>query len=425
MRQQQQPKDTKENIMIRSLVCLLLLLAVSVLQAEPDQVVTVKGAKPQAPHHVTSEVCKACHLDIYNQWAGSMHANSTALKDPIHGFMYRKVMGDPLQEDLRNKKGQYPVCLKCHAPAAAMDRKTSLDTIATYNEGVNCITCHLLKSYKGPKNADGKLQLGTDAYEISSTHLQGGSGKVYTTLPTADTDNPGTPSFHPFPMEPNPGLLKSNDLCLGCHYQRNNSKGVPLCQTGPEYVASDAFTTCQSCHMPVVNGVASHVLGGGHDKGMVSKGLVMKMVTASEGDTVKATISLHNKLPHRFPTGAPFRNFYVKVTAFDAEGNRLWQNFETHPMKEDPDAMFMYKLGDEQGKPAGPPVATQVLGDTRLKPNETRELVYSIPAEGVSFIRAEALYNLLLPSQHEAMREVLTDALRAPVLAAAAEATIP
>jgi hypothetical protein len=35
-------------------------------------------------HHVSPEACKQCHEEIYNQWKGSMHANSSALKDPIH-----------------------------------------------------------------------------------------------------------------------------------------------------------------------------------------------------------------------------------------------------------------------------------------------------------------------------------------------------
>ena len=46
-------------------------------------------------------------------------------------------------------------------------------------------------------------------------------------------------------------------------------------------------------------------------------------------------------------------------------------------------------------------------------------------ADKVALVRAEALYNLLLPPQHKAMAKVLTDDLKAPVLAAAAEATIP
>ena len=30
-------------------------------------------------HHISAETCKACHQEIYKQWQGSMHAQSTAL----------------------------------------------------------------------------------------------------------------------------------------------------------------------------------------------------------------------------------------------------------------------------------------------------------------------------------------------------------
>ena len=47
--------------------------------------------------------------------------------------------------------------------------------------------------------------------------------------------------------------------------------------------------------------------------------------------------------------------------------------------------------------PPPPPKATQVLADTRLKPHETRELIYSLPKEKVVKLRAVAYYDLLLP----------------------------
>jgi hypothetical protein len=62
-------------------------------------------------HHVKPEACKQCHEEIYYQWSGSMHAKSSALKDPIHGAFYKNVMGDPKKEGVM-KKGKYPVCLK-------------------------------------------------------------------------------------------------------------------------------------------------------------------------------------------------------------------------------------------------------------------------------------------------------------------------
>ena len=64
-------------------------------------------AGDESIHHISSEVCKACHQETYKQWKGSMHANSTALKDPIHATFYKKVVGDPTQEGVKMKNGKY------------------------------------------------------------------------------------------------------------------------------------------------------------------------------------------------------------------------------------------------------------------------------------------------------------------------------
>ena len=112
-------------------------------------------------HHISATVCKTCHKETYKQWKGSMHANSTAFKDPIHGAFYRKVVGDPGKEGVKMKNGKYPVCLQCHAPNAAKDKVTKLDSKPAYAEGVNCIACHTLKTFKGIQGKNGKLNLYT------------------------------------------------------------------------------------------------------------------------------------------------------------------------------------------------------------------------------------------------------------------------
>ncbi len=115
-------------------------------------------------HDVRPEACKQCHEAIYHQWKGSMHANSTALKDPIHAAFYEQEVGDPRAEGMKHKRsGTYPICLKCHAPVAAMDRSTKLDAKESYANGVGCVTCHSFKAYKGTEGPAGKLQLGIDA----------------------------------------------------------------------------------------------------------------------------------------------------------------------------------------------------------------------------------------------------------------------
>jgi len=343
-------------------------------------------AEEKLLRHVSATECKTCHEDIYSQWKGSMHANSTALKDPIHGAFYNAVVGSPEQEDLK-KGGKYPVCLQCHAPTAAKDGKTDLTALPVYNEGVNCVTCHTITAFKGTKKPEGGLRLGIKAYEFSDTSLQGPG------------TNHSSPDWqHPiFQNSANPAIIKTNAVCMGCHDKRKNSNKVALCQTGDEIAKSAGTTNCLSCHMPVVNGKVDHSLLGGHSAKMVSKGLLMTMQSISKDKTIVVTLKLANQLPHNLPTGAPFRNIYVKLTGLNKQGDEIWQSTQSHPIKDDKKAMLMYSLGDNDGQPAPPPKATQVLGDSRLKPFETRELNYSLPAGNITKVRAVAYYDLLLP----------------------------
>ncbi len=367
--------------------------------------------------HVSSEECQECHEEIYDQWKGSMHAQSTALEDPIHGTFYKAVVGKPTLEDVRTKSGKYPVCLQCHSPAAAKDQKTKLDSKVSYNEGVNCISCHTMTKFKGTKKPDGGLRLGMQAYEFSDTTLQGPKG--------FDSEHKkfGKKAFDAPQIANNPGLFRTSDACMGCHDQRPNSKNVPLCATGDEVMAAGGSTTCQTCHMPSINGESNHSMMGGHSPSVVSKGLVMTMDTHKSGNNIQATINIRNLLPHNFPTGAPFRNFYVKTKAYDKNGVIVWQSSNKHPMKEDKLAMMMLKLGDK-GKPAPPPKATHIISDTRLKPNETRKLNYKIPAKGVVRIKSVGYYDLLLPPIKEKFGKSIPKELLQPQKVAIVEKTI-
>ncbi len=391
-------------------------------------------------HDAPAESCKNCHEEIFKQWQTSMHANSSALKDPIHGAFYKNVMGDPLQEDLRSKKGQYPVCLKCHAPMAAIDKKTKLDTKQNYKDGITCVSCHSFKSFKGPDKANGKPNYGIDAYEIDSASLYGPSGATY----AADSDPKAkwpTPINHPIPLQGNKAsLFESNDVCMGCHEKRSNFHGTPLCVTGEEIRSTENFVSCQACHMSVVTvpklqegkviegqyvTIADHTMAGGHDARMVSRGLAMNMDVKKNGSTIEAAVTVKNRLPHAFPTGAPFRNFFLKVAAYDKDGKELWKNFKVHPIKDDPKSAFWYTLGDDAGKPTSPPMAKQVLADSRLNPNESRTLNYEIPNNSaIAIIRAEALYDLLLPPIKARVKGKIPDDLLKPKLATSAEVRI-
>lgn len=392
-------------------------------------------------HHVSSDTCKQCHKEIYKQWKGSMHAQSTAMKDPIHGTFYGMVMGDPKEEGVKSKKGKFPVCLQCHAPNAAKDKTTKLDAKPAYSEGVNCVACHTLSKFKGTTGKNGKPALGLKAYETSDT-LQGPQG-FKTQFAVEDDMFGGAPSegdqkpnphlgkaveldgkaIPSMPMEGNASLMKTNDACMGCHDKRANSNKVALCQTGDEYVEGKSDVACTACHMPIAGGIADHGMGGGHDPGMMKRAVVFSIDSEADGDNLKTTVTMENKQPHSLPTGAPFRNIFLKVTAFDAAGKVLWENAKGHPGKEDPQAYLKYELHDDTGAHTSPPMATKLGPDTRLKAFEKRELSYSIPAKGVAVIRGELFYNLLWPGLVKKFTKLPKD-LVAPMPIALAEVKI-
>jgi hypothetical protein len=374
------------------------------------------SATAESLRETSSELCQTCHKEIYQQWKGSMHAQSTALEDPIHATFYKNVVGDPLKDGVKMKNGKFPVCLECHAPNAAIDKVTKLDSKVAYKEGVNCVACHTLKEFKGINAPGGKLRLGMSAYVLGDS-LQGPAGfnrglheltAANDMFGGAAADGSDKPNPHlgeavtldgkeipALAMEANAGLMKSNAACMGCHDKRNNSHGVPLCATGNEYMVSKSDVTCQYCHMPMVNNMADHGMGGGHDNGMLKRSIVFTMNTEANGDKLLVTAKLKNQQPHALPTGAPFRNIAFKLTAYDSNGEAIWESAPDHPAKDDPQAYFAYLLADDAGKDAMPPTATQLGADTRLRPHEQRELAYEIPAEGVALVRGEVHYNLL------------------------------
>ncbi len=389
-----------------------------VLVAGPAGAIEIDGQTVPL-NHVTAEACKDCHEEIYKQWRGSMHANSTAFNDPIHNAFYRRVVGDPTAEGVL-KKGKLPVCLQCHVPNAAVDQTSKTDALPAYVEGVNCVACHALTSYEGIRTPDGKLRLGLLSYGRGDT-LGGPMGFIEEEAEDAiagldETENPHlAPTKGAYmPLDGRPRLFRTSDACLGCHDQRNNFHGVPLCQTGNEYTMGESRVPCQTCHMSVTNGVADHSMGGGHSMAMLRRSMVLDVTVETRGDTVTASVFMENLQPHSMPTGAPFRNIFVKVTALDADGEPLWTNFETHPATEDPKAYMHLVLLDENGQPTLPPKAHSAGDDSRLKPYEQRTLTYDIPAAGVAAVRAELFYNLLWPSLQQAMAGKIPDELVTP-----------
>ncbi|MBF0309393.1 MAG: cytochrome c family protein [Magnetococcales bacterium] len=378
----------------------------------------VQAAEKPALSRISSKECGQCHTRIYRQWSGSVHARSTALQDAIHAFMYKAVMGDPTQEDLKDKAGNYPVCLQCHAPVAAREGKTKLDGDALYDEGVNCVTCHTMERHLGVKTPEGALRPGAKAYAFSSEALQGPNGAPHGQAAVVAPGSDGNaPTTNPYSHVANPALFKSSGVCLGCHELLMNPQGVPVCTIGDKLLAGESPPTCQSCHMPVVDGVADHSMPGGHEAAMVKSAVNVAVSLRTEGESILATVSLENTILHTFPNGAPFRNVRLQVSGLDAGGNVVWKN-----PADDPNAVLMLKLVDEAGQPAMPMAASRVAADTRLQPGETRTLTYTLPAKEVVLVRAELFHNLVTKPMLEKLGESAPEEARKPVLAGSSEA---
>ncbi len=154
---------------------------------------------------------------------------------------------------------------------------------------------------------------------------------------------------------------------------------------------------------------------------MLRRAVVFELDTKKEGETIKTDVLIKNTQPHNMPTGAPFRNMVLKLTAYGQDGAKIWQNYQKHPVKEDPQAYFVYILEDEQGKATTPPKARSAGKDTRLQPYEKRKLSYDIPAKDVFLIRAELHYNLLWPGLVKKLDKKLPDHLKGAQLIAWSE----
>jgi len=63
-----------------------------------------------------------------------------------------------------------------------------------------------------------------------------------------------------------------------------------------------------------------------------------------------------------------------------ASGKELARNITADPMKEHPEAVFNRGYVDAEGKPSLAPFAAKQVRDNRLKPAETREVSFIVPA---------------------------------------------
>ena len=306
-------------------------------------------ANDTAHNFAPSSDCKACHPQIYSEFSGSMHANSTPQKDPIH-----KAVWDKSPE--KNKQNRY-ACGKCHTPAAdnldAMKTKgqTAMPIAEneTHQEGISCAYCHRIKDI--------------ELHEKHNTNIMTKTEKNYFGTLKDHIESP----YHGIVSEDNEHMQNGN-VCIGCHSHKMNKHKLNVCSTNVDNEMDGA--NCVSCHMPKVKGSVSnlnerkehtfHGFAGSHS----NMDMLEKYVDISVLRQINNFIvNIDNRTSHALLLH-PLRTAVLKVS--------VTRDSKTTKLK---DEVFVRVIGHNK-KPTMPWAATTTLKDTMIKANEKRSVKY-------------------------------------------------
>lgn len=208
-----------------------------------------------AEHHLNvsdftpASGCGDCHVEIYQQWRGSAHAQ--AATDPI----FQKLLPQAAR-DLGDLGVGF--CLKCHTPVATVAKEVlvhspvplPLKLNPVSMEGVTCDFCH---TFSGRENFGKDISPGIYLYP-----RKGETAVKYGVHADASTTNHLT-AVSPF--------LGSSEFCGICHKFSHPFSGAKLQDTYEEWKdgpysksASNGGKRCQDCHMPEFTGQSA--IGG-------------------------------------------------------------------------------------------------------------------------------------------------------------------
>jgi Cytochrome c554 and c-prime len=293
-------------------------------------------------------VCRECHANHYNDWAGSMHAYAS--QDPVFLAMNKRMQ--------RENPSLGTFCVKCHAPMAVIAGKTTdglnLASLSPGYLGVTCYFCHTIASVDSAHPFNAGVTLAGDRV------MRGEISK-----PVANTAHDA--AYSPYQDQSKP---ESASMCGACHDIVSPAKGhiertFAEWQASPfsgETDASQGVTTCAAsgCHMvqqsqlkPIVTiqtpdgGSFPDRVNTDHDFPAVDQALtsfpnaateqaavVLKLTNALQGalcvtrgsgriGVILDTVSLG----HDFPSGAAQdRRLWTEVIARDQGGNVIYQS---------------------------------------------------------------------------------------------------
>jgi hypothetical protein len=306
-------------------------------------------ANDKAHKFASNEDCRACHIQIYDEFSSSMHMHSTPQKDPIHKAVWDKHPA--------NKKMQHYACGKCHTPAAdtlndmLTNGKKALPELnnPTHQEGISCAYCHRIQNIEN--------------HAKHNTNIMSQTQHSYFGTREKHVDSP----FHAIVTKGNEHI-KNGNVCVGCHSHKQNKYKLNVCSTNIANEMDGA--NCVSCHMPKVDGTASilnetsqhtfHGFAGSHyNSEMLSKYVDISLLSKIK-DFI---INIDNRSSHALLLH-PLRTAVLKVN--------ILRDAKTIKLKNE---IFVRVIGHD-GKPAMPWKASVTLKDTMIKANEKRTIRY-------------------------------------------------
>ena len=306
-------------------------------------------ANDKSREYASNQECASCHTHIYDEFSGSMHANSTPQKDPIHGAVWDK--------HPKNLKAQQYSCGKCHTPAAdnlnemKTKGKKALPTLqnTTQQSGISCAYCHRIKSI--------------ELHKKHNTNIMTNTQKNYFGTLEEGIESP----YHGIVSDGNEHM-KNGNVCIGCHSHKMNKHGLNVCSTNIDNEMDGA--NCVSCHMPQVEGSVSnlnetkkhafHGFAGSHfHSDMLTKHVDISILRQINN----FIINIDNRTSHALLLH-PLRQAVLKV--------KVLRGSKTIELK---DETFVRVIG-HNNKPAMPWTASKTLKNTMIQANEKRAVKY-------------------------------------------------